>query len=56
MLLVETTVFTRQVRALLNDDEYRHLQLHLAGQPDAGAVMQGAGGLRKARWSSGAQG
>src|SRR5215208_4661598 len=56
MLIVETSVFTRRVQALLQDDEYRLLQLHLAGQPDAGAVIKGAGGLRKVRWSVGARG
>ncbi len=56
MLLIETAVFTRRVQALLQDDEYRLLQLHLAGQPDAGPVIKGAGGLRKARWSVGARG
>lgn len=56
MLIVETSVFTRQVQALLRDEEYRLLQLHLAGQPDAGAVIRGTGGLRKVRWSVGARG
>lgn len=56
MLIVETYVFTRQVRALLKDEEYRLLQLHLAGQPRTGAVIKGSGGLRKIRWSVGARG
>lgn len=56
MLIIETSVFTRRVQALLQDEEYRLLQLHLAGQPNAGAVIQGTGGLRKVRWSVGARG
>lgn len=56
MLIVETSVFTRRVKTLLRDEEYRLLQLHLAGQPDAGAVIKGTGGLRKVRWSVGARG
>jgi hypothetical protein len=40
MLIIETSVFTRRVLALLQDEEYRLLQLHLAGQPDAGAVIK----------------
>lgn len=56
MLIIETSVFTRQMRALLQDDEYRLLQLHLSGQPDAGVVIKGSGGLRKVRWSVGARG
>lgn len=56
MLIVETSVFTRRVQALLSDEEYRLLQLHLARRPDAGAVVKASGGLRKARWSVGARG
>lgn len=50
MLFVETPVFTRQVGRLLDDEEYRLLQLCLADRPDAGAVLRGSGGLRKLRW------
>jgi mRNA-degrading endonuclease RelE of RelBE toxin-antitoxin system len=56
MLIVETSIFTRRLQALLDDEEYRLLQLHLAGQPEAGAVIKGTGGLRKVRWSVGARG
>jgi mRNA-degrading endonuclease RelE of RelBE toxin-antitoxin system len=56
MLIVETSIFTRRLQALLRDEEYRLLQLHLAGQPDAGAIIKGTGGLRKVRWSVGARG
>lgn len=56
MLIVETSVFTRRLQAHLEDEDYRLLQLHLAGQPDAGAVIKGTGGLRKVRWSVGARG
>lgn len=56
MVIVETSVFTRRVKVLLEDDEYRLLQEHLVGQPDAGAVIRGSGGLRKVRWSAGQRG
>lgn len=56
MLILETSVFTRRLGALLRDEEYRLLQLHLAGQPEAGPVIKGSGGLRKIRWSVGARG
>ena len=49
MEFVETPVFTRQVTSELNEDEYRLLQLHLVQNPEAGAVIPGAGGLRKLR-------
>lgn len=50
MLIIETSVFTRQVLGLLTDDEYRDLQEVLAGRPDVGSVIVGGGGLRKVRW------
>lgn len=56
MLIVETSVFTRQVGALLRDEEYRLLQVHLAARPEAGTVIKGTGGLRKIRWAVGAHG
>lgn len=50
MEIVETPVFTRQVRSELSADEYRLLQLHLVEHPEAGALIPGSGGLRKLRW------
>lgn len=50
MELIETPVFTRQVLAALSAEEYRALQLHLVGRPDAGVLIPGSGGLRKLRW------
>lgn len=56
MEIVETSIFTRRVRELLRDEDYRLLQLYLAAQPDAGMIIKGSGGLRKVRWSLGATG
>ena len=50
MLFVETPVFTKQVRALLDDDEYRALQAALLLRPEQGALIRGSAGLRKIRW------
>jgi hypothetical protein len=52
MVIIETSVFTRQVQKLLKDDAYRELQIALAECPDMGAVMVGSGGIRKARWAA----
>ena len=49
MVIVETSVFTRQVQALLSDEEYRQLQVMLIQHPDLGPVIPGSGGLRKMR-------
>ena len=56
MVFIESAVFTRQVRELLTDEEYRGLQWHLALSPKVGEVIQGTGGLRKVRWASGGGG
>ena len=50
MLVVETSVFTRQVCELLKDDELRQLQLALVLRPEQGTVVPRTGGLRKLRW------
>lgn len=47
---IETKLFTRLVQDYLTDDEYRELQTLLIGQPEAGAVIPGSGGVRKLRW------
>ncbi len=52
MVIIETSVFTRQVRALLSDEEYRELQTELVNRPVAGSIIVGSGGLRKLRWAT----
>jgi len=51
MRSVETPVFTRSVTSVLDDDQYRFLQLALALRPEQGPVIRGSGGLRKLRWA-----
>ena len=51
MVIVETSIFTRQVQDLLTDDEYRKLQAALVNRPNLGALIRGTGGLRKVRWA-----
>jgi len=50
MRFVETPIFTKEVLDLLDDDEYRALQLALIFRPEQGAIIPGSGGLRKLRW------
>ena len=50
MVIIETSVFTRQVQKLLSDEEYRHLQIELSNRPNMGVIIPGSGGLRKVRW------
>jgi hypothetical protein len=56
MVIIETTIFTRQVQALLTDSEYRLLQETLVSRPGTGAVIVGSGGLRKVRRGIGGKG
>jgi len=46
---IETQVFTKQSTSLLDEAEYRQLQVTLALKPRAGDIIRGSGGLRKIR-------
>jgi len=50
MVIIETSIFTKQVQKLLSDDDYRELQYALVQRPDMGQIIVGSGGLRKIRW------
>jgi mRNA-degrading endonuclease RelE of RelBE toxin-antitoxin system len=52
MIILETSVFTKQITTLLTDEEYRLLQTVLVNRPDAGSIIKGSGGLRKIRWKT----
>lgn len=56
MVIVETSLFTRLIKALMSDDEYRALQEALVGRPGLGDLIPGSGGLRKVRWNTTGQG
>ena len=51
MRFVETPIFTKIITGLLDDDEYRSLQIALMLRPEQGPVIRGASGLRKVRWA-----
>lgn len=51
MRFVETPVFTKRVKDLLPDEDYRTLQAALLLRPEQGALIKGSGGLRKVRWA-----
>jgi hypothetical protein len=54
--LIETPTFTRQITALLSDEEYREFQSRLAANPGLGARIKGGGGIRKIRVAVGSRG
>src|ERR1700730_4149897 len=45
--LIETSTFTRQMTALLSDEDYGEFQSRLATNPGLGALIKGGGGIRK---------
>ena len=49
---VETKLFTKLVKEYLSDENYGQLQRELIRNPEAGAVIQGSGGVRKIRWAA----
>ena len=56
MELIETSTFTRQITALLSDEEYGTFQSRLAANPGLGALIKGGGGIRKIRVAIGVRG
>ena len=51
MVFIETPTFTRQITALISDEEYEELQQALLANPDAGDLVRAGGGIRKLRWA-----
>ena len=51
MEFVEAPAFTRHIDRYLSDDQYRALQVSLAGNPGVGDLIPGTGGFRKLRWA-----
>ena len=49
LTFVEHPNFTKQISALMADDENARIQKDLAANPEAGDVISGLGGLRKVR-------
>jgi len=49
--IIETPVFTKRITKLLTDEEYSELQWALIINPEAVAIIPGAGGIRKLRWA-----
>jgi len=56
VIFVETAIFTKCLKGLMQDDEYRQFQQFLANQPTAGKLIKSSGGLRKIRWGFETQG
>jgi hypothetical protein len=48
--IVKLKAFDKQAKRLLNEDRLWGLMTHLAGNPLAGVIIPGTGGVRKIRW------
>ena len=51
LTIIETPVFQRLARGIWSEEELDAFKVWLAGDPLAGDVIAGSGGLRKVRWS-----
>lgn len=56
MKIIETPIFTKRVKTILKDEEYRLLQNEIIVKPKSGKIIPGSGGLRKIRWSGSGRG
>ncbi len=54
--VIETPTFVRLARDCWNDDDRIAFISFIAGDPEAGAVVPGSGGVRKVRWGSSGRG
>ena len=45
MLFIETSIFTKQIKDLVSDEEYRQLQQDLLVQPDRGDLIKRDGSV-----------
>ena len=51
LTIIETPVFQRLARGIWSEKDLDAFKVWLAGDPLAGDVIAGSGGLRKVRWS-----
>jgi hypothetical protein len=49
--VIETPTFARLADDYWDEDDRAAFVAYIAGNPDAGAVVPGSGGIRKVRWS-----
>lgn len=56
MIFIETSIFTKRLKELLEDDDYAEFQRLLALNPESGDVIKGTGGIRKVRVASSGRG
>jgi mRNA-degrading endonuclease RelE of RelBE toxin-antitoxin system len=52
VIFIETPLFTKLIKNLLPDENYRLLQQTILIRPEVGDLIRGSGGLRKIRWNT----
>lgn len=56
MVIIETPTFTKRIKSVMSEEEYRNFQNALLDKPDIGKIIKGSGGIRKVRWSGSGRG
>ena len=56
MRIIETPIFTKRVKEILSEEDYRRFQIKLIDDPELGSIIKGSGGIRKIRWSGSGRG
>jgi hypothetical protein len=54
--IVELSSFIRDAKGNLSEPEIEELKSYLAGNPEAGDIIPGTGGVRKLRWAASGRG
>jgi len=54
--IVEVPPFERLVSACMTENELDAFKYFIAGEPEAGSLIPGTGGIRKVRWAIGKRG
>lgn len=50
LTFIETSIFTKSITNLFDDNEYQQIQKELLNNPEKGDLIQDTGGLRKIRF------
>ena len=56
MVIKETSIFTKQIKGLVSDDEYSEFQNDLIDNPELGDIIKKSGGIRKVRMAANGKG
>ena len=49
--VIETPVYSRKAERILSEEERDAFAVYISGNPNAGVIVRGSGGIRKVRWA-----